>query len=47
MHLSERTSAEDRLKEPASGMSEGLFQGLTFTGTEAVERNCKVVYTNS
>jgi hypothetical protein len=46
MHLVERPSVEEPVEEPASGVSERLFEGLSLTGAEAVERNCKVVNTN-
>jgi hypothetical protein len=41
-----RASAEEPVEEPASGVSEWLFEGLSLTGAEAIERNSKVVNTN-
>jgi hypothetical protein len=46
VHLTEGASAEEPVEEPGSGVSEWLFEGLSLTGTEAVERNGKVVNTN-
>jgi hypothetical protein len=46
VHLVVRAGSEESVQEPGSGVSEWLFEGLSFTGTKAVERNCKVVNTN-
>src|ERR1700704_3881375 len=32
MHLAERASVQEPVEEPASGMSEWLFEGLSLTG---------------
>jgi hypothetical protein len=46
VHLVIRAGSKESVQEPASGVSEWLFEGLSFTGTKAVERNRKVMNTN-
>jgi hypothetical protein len=46
VHLVVRAGSKESVQEPGSGVSEWLFEGLSFTGAKAVKRNGKVINTN-
>jgi hypothetical protein len=46
MHLVIRAGSEEPVEEPAPGVSEWLFEGLSLTGAKTIERNREVVNTD-